>query len=160
MRQSSSVGQLKKARRRRGLLVQIPARGRGSEAEARANSKPIPCILCSTLHSADEDSTIRRLEDTKRQRTGSGSSSSPPNGKISPQDVNSEDEGDAGTKSGEGGNKKIRGAAARNHRNKELREREEQRERERADAAGRRKGRAERRRGDGIAPSVHSHNLG
>lgn len=44
----------------------------------------------------------------------------------------------------------MRGAAARNHRDKEIRDREEKRERERADAAGRRKGRAERRRGDGI----------
>ena len=47
--------------------------------------------------------------------------------------------------------KMIRGAAARNHRAKELREREEQREKQKADAAGRRKGRAERRRGDGTS---------
>lgn len=50
--------------------------------------------------------------------------------------------------------KKVRGAAAKNRRDKEIREREEKREKERADAAGRRKGRAERRRGDGRFCSV------
>ena len=49
----------------------------------------------------------------------------------------------------EGGQNKIRGAAARNHRNKELREQEEKREQERAEAAAKRKARSERRRGDG-----------
>lgn len=47
--------------------------------------------------------------------------------------------------------KKIRGAAARNHREKELRE---ERERARLEAANKRKGRAERRRVDGtLSPS-------
>lgn len=50
--------------------------------------------------------------------------------------------------------KKVRGAAAKNRREKEIREREEKREKERADAAGRRKGRAERRRGDGRLRSI------
>lgn len=45
--------------------------------------------------------------------------------------------------------KSIRGATARNHRTKELREREEKREKGRSDAAGKRKGRAERKFGDG-----------
>ncbi|MCJ1481878.1 hypothetical protein MMC06_002038 [Schaereria dolodes] len=91
----------------------------------------------------------------KRQRTTSGSSSSPSNIKKSQEGVESED--DAGLAGNQNdGAKKIRGAAARNHREKELRDREKEREKERADAAGRRKGRAERaerRRGDDSDPS-------
>lgn len=49
--------------------------------------------------------------------------------------------------------KAIRGAAARNHRNKEVRDREAQREKERIDALGGRKARTERRRGDGNVSS-------
>lgn len=134
------------------------AHERESEVVAIANSKPPPYIKYSIIRSADENSSSRRIEDTKRRRTGSGSSS-PSNGKAFLQDANSEDEGDTGSKSGEGGYKKIRGAAARNHRNKELREREEKRERERADAAGRRKGRAERRQGNGNTSPLPVHNL-
>ncbi|KAI9742934.1 MAG: hypothetical protein M1835_003010, partial [Candelina submexicana] len=52
-----------------------------------------------------------------------------------------------------GGARNIRAAAARNQREKELRERESQKEKVRADAACRRKGRAERRRGDDSDPS-------
>ncbi|KAI9664286.1 MAG: hypothetical protein M1829_005841 [Trizodia sp. TS-e1964] len=47
--------------------------------------------------------------------------------------------------------RRVRGAAARNHREKELRDKEK--EKERADAAGRRNGRAERRRGEESDPS-------
>ena len=61
----------------------------------------------------------------------------------------SDDGNDNETKPREGGTNKIRGAAARNHRNKELRESEGKREQERAEAAGRRKARIERRKGDG-----------
>lgn len=58
--------------------------------------------------------------------------------------------------------KKIRGAAARNHREKELRE---ERERARLEAANKRKGRAERRRVDGTwspsscPPSYQFHSV-
>ena len=94
---------------------------------------------------------FRDRHGIKRQRTTSGSSSSPSNIKKSQEGVESED--DAGLAGNQNdGAKKIRGAAARNHREKELRDREKEREKERADAAGRRKGRAERaerRRGDG-----------
>ena len=95
---------------------------------------------------------IRRKESTKRQRTGSGSSSPPSDSRTLLPNPDSEDEGDKPIKAAGGSHKKIRGAAARNHRDKEIRDREEKRERERADAAGRRKGRAERRRGDGMYP--------
>ena len=66
----------------------------------------------------------------------------------------SEDEPESFIKVAGQSHKKIRGAAAKNRRDKEIREREEKREKERADAAGRRKGRAERRRGDGEFSSI------
>lgn len=97
---------------------------------------------------------LRGKEDyAKRQRT-LGPSSSPSDNKILALSANSEDEDEKAPRT-EGANK-IRGAAARNHRAKELREREaaQQREQERADAAGRRKARSERRRGEGQPSSA------
>ena len=94
---------------------------------------------------------IRRKEDTKRQRTGSDSSSLPSDSKTLLPNADSDEDAGQTTKAAAGSHKKIRGAAARNRREKEIRDREEKRERERADAAGRRKGRAERRRGDGMS---------
>jgi len=94
-------------------------------------------------------------DNTKRQRT-SGPSSSPSDSKTFAPNAHSEDEEEKAPKP-EGANK-IRGAAARNHRAKEFREREaaQQREQERADAAGRRKARSERRRGEGQLSSAPS----
>lgn len=89
-----------------------------------------------------------RNENAKRQRTASGSASSASQGKTRRHDADSEDEIEKREKT-----KNIRGAAARNHRNKEVRDREAQREKERADPIGGRKGRAERRRGDESDPS-------
>ncbi|MCJ1416470.1 hypothetical protein MMC32_002808 [Xylographa parallela] len=88
------------------------------------------------------DSEDRR-DPSKRQRTNSHSSSSPSTHKSNPIPTSSSDEALAALKDSEHSPKKIRGAAARNHREKEQRE---QRERERADAAGRRAARSERRR--------------
>ncbi|KAL8758082.1 MAG: hypothetical protein Q9199_001762 [Rusavskia elegans] len=98
--------------------------------------------------SRDEDDQGK--DDNKRQRTKSGSSASS-NDKGAPPD----DEGDIEEANAtfSPSAKNIRGAAARNHRKKELREQEEKREKDRADAAGRRKGRAEKRRGDESDPS-------
>ncbi|KAL8923972.1 MAG: hypothetical protein Q9172_002899 [Xanthocarpia lactea] len=96
--------------------------------------------------SRDEDDQGK--DDNKRQRTKSGSSASS-NDKEAPQDHEEVNEETHATLSPSA--KNIRGAAARNHRNKELRDQEEKREKDRADAAGRRKGRAEKRRGDGKA---------
>ncbi|KAI4109441.1 MAG: hypothetical protein L6R37_000598 [Teloschistes peruensis] len=93
------------------------------------------------------DESDEGKDDKKRQRTKSGSSASS-NEKPSAQEAN-EEEADKSKPIVPSAAKPIRGAAARNHRNKELRDLEEKREKERADAAGRRKGRAERRRGDG-----------
>ncbi|TVY65539.1 putative histone deacetylase complex subunit cti6 [Lachnellula suecica] len=84
-------------------------------------------------------------EDAKRQRTQSASPSPLPEQNQTPQA-----ESDTETNGRQGGAKKIRGAAARNHREKELRE---ERERSRLEAATKRKGRAERRRVDDSDPS-------
>lgn len=63
-------------------------------------------------------------------------------------------ESDDGEKNKTLGVKKVRGAAARNHREKEIRE---ERERSRQEAANKRKGRAERRRAEGtFVTSDHS----
>ena len=75
--------------------------------------------------------------EVKRQRTGSRSPSGSPV-------LESDDESSKNAAP----RQKPRGAAARSQREKEQRERE--RDRERAEAANRRKGRAERRKGDGM----------
>ncbi|KAL8738280.1 MAG: hypothetical protein Q9181_000915 [Wetmoreana brouardii] len=97
------------------------------------------------------DESDQRDDDNKRQRTKSGSSASS-NEKVSENEEGA-DEAKAAASSAA---KPVRGAAARNPHSKELRERDEKREKERADAAGRRKGRAERRRGDESDPSEES----
>ncbi|KAI9812335.1 MAG: hypothetical protein M1827_004784 [Pycnora praestabilis] len=86
----------------------------------------------------------------KRQRTATESPSSPshPTTHSTSHNVGSDDETPLTKNGGNGGGRKVRGAAARNHIQKELRERENDKERERADAASRRKGRAERRKAD------------
>ncbi|KAF2492895.1 hypothetical protein BU16DRAFT_551607 [Lophium mytilinum] len=86
--------------------------------------------------SRDDSEDIK--QEPKRQRTGSRSPTTSPT-------LESDDEGPA-SKNTANGRQKPRGAAARSQREKELREKEK--ERERAEAAGRRKGRIERRRAD------------
>ena len=103
---------------------------------------------------ADHRWCVSRKDASKRQRIDSGPSSSPSIEKPPPS-ANSEDEAPGARKSSITEPKKLRGAAARNNREKELQDRERDREKERADAAGRRKGRAERRRGDGEISNVN-----
>lgn len=81
-------------------------------------------------------SFARVKSEVKRQRTGSRSPSGSPV-------LESDDESSKNAAP----KQKPRGAAARSQREKEQREKEK--ERERAEAANRRKGRAERRKGDG-----------
>ncbi|MCJ1307999.1 hypothetical protein MMC25_001649 [Agyrium rufum] len=88
------------------------------------------------------------IENVKRQRTNSHSSSSTKRRRAS----SSDNEADPGKGSESNGKPALRGAAARNHAAKELQDREKAKEQERADAAGRRKGRAERRRNDDDSP--------
>ncbi|SLM34916.1 Zinc finger, RING/FYVE/PHD-type [Lasallia pustulata] len=94
-----------------------------------------------------------RKEGIKRQRTTSGSSSSPLNSKHSLSNADSDEELGVNHKMGEGSSKKTKSSGGRNPRDKEALEREREREKQRADAAGRRKGRAERRRADAILNS-------
>ncbi|KAL8785971.1 MAG: hypothetical protein Q9213_003047 [Squamulea squamosa] len=98
--------------------------------------------------SRDEDDEGK--DDSKRQRTKSGSLTSN-NDKGVLQDNEEDVKETNATFSPSARN--IRGAAARNHRKKELREQDEKREKDRANAAGRRKGRAEKRRGEESDPS-------
>ncbi|KAJ4294988.1 Histone deacetylase complex subunit [Kalmusia sp. IMI 367209] len=82
--------------------------------------------------------------EVKRQRTGSRSPSGSPV-------LESDDESSKNVAP----KQKPHGAAARSQREKELRDKE--RERERAEAANRRKGRAERRKGDGMDNNRFAH---
>ena len=97
----------------------------------------------------------RQKSTSKRQRTGS-KSNSPSTEKD--QDVfSSSDEALAAKAAADQTPKKsIRGAAARNHQAKELRD---QKEKERQEAANRRKTRVERRRGEGKSMVKASHDL-
>ncbi|KAL3422382.1 histone deacetylase complex subunit cti6 [Phlyctema vagabunda] len=88
-----------------------------------------------------------KTEGTKRQKTASRT----PSPVIDPTPPSaSQPDSDDGINGRNIGAKKIRGAAARNHREKEMRE---EKERLRLEAANKRKGRAERRRIDG---KIHS----
>lgn len=85
----------------------------------------------------------------KRQRTASVS----PSPTREPQRLTSQADSDEGANGRTAGAKKIRGAAARNHKEKELRE---ERERSRQEAAKKRMGRAERRRVEESDPPEES----
>lgn len=84
----------------------------------------------------------RKPEGSKRQRTASASPSPNPNERFTSQTADSDD----GMNGRNNGSRKSRGAAARNNREKEIRE---EKERSRLEAANKRKGRAERRRAEG-----------
>lgn len=88
-----------------------------------------------------------KQDGPKRQRTSSASPSPLQDQRQATSQVDSDD----GATARSTGSKKIRGAAARNHREKELRE---ERERARQDAKMKREGRAERRRVYGEDMSV------
>ncbi|KAI4154121.1 MAG: hypothetical protein LQ341_000412 [Variospora aurantia] len=97
------------------------------------------------------DESDEQDEGSKRRRTESGSSASSSDQRIVKEDTVHEIEEVNAVASATV--KNIRGAAARNHRSKELREREEKQQKDRLDAASKRNGRAERRRGDESDPS-------
>ena len=120
---NSFEGLSKKARKRPLRGHHPPVKGR--EVEAKVKSK-----LGSYENSRPSDLICRRDEEAKRRRTTSGSSSN--HSKQQRQIPGSDEEAPKLDK-----HKNIRGAAARNHRAKDLREREA-REKERGDAAKRR----------------------
>jgi len=86
----------------------------------------------------------RKMEGLKRQRTTSAS----PSPSREQHHFASQAESDDGTAVRTTGAKKIRGAAARNHKEKEQRE---EKERQRLEAKKKREGRAERRRIEGMS---------
>ncbi|KAL8943409.1 MAG: hypothetical protein Q9211_000998 [Gyalolechia sp. 1 TL-2023] len=102
----------------------------------------------SSSHPAkrSRDGSDQRKDDQKRQRTESGSSASLDDRQVTRDAIEDETENVVAGVSPVGNS--IRGAPARNHRTKDLRELEEKRENGRSDAAGRRKGKSERRFGD------------
>ncbi|KAL9598366.1 MAG: hypothetical protein Q9219_004528 [cf. Caloplaca sp. 3 TL-2023] len=111
--------------------------------ESKKDGAPADTSASPRLKRSREGSD-QRDEDNKRRRTESGSSSTS-NGKRPVRDEVENEDTNAGVSSI---GKNIRSAAVRDPRHKELREREEKRDQDRLVAAGRRKGRAERRRGD------------
>jgi len=114
--------------------------------EEHGEAKEVAVIAKSKQRSPDDtlvtDFGESKLDGIKRQRTASASPS--PSGE--PHRFASQVDSDDGATTKPNVGKKIRGAAARNHKEKELRE---ELERSRQEAANKRKGRAERRRIDG-----------
>src|ERR1700754_2929289 len=96
----------------------------------------------------------RQAKNIKRQRTGSNSSSTMSKRSESP-DAAMEDAPGRGPTNGRPPTQKLRGAAARNNREKELREKQkEQQAAQRAEAASKRLARSERRRGEGMSRTI------
>ncbi|KAL8945033.1 MAG: hypothetical protein Q9216_000017 [Gyalolechia sp. 2 TL-2023] len=96
------------------------------------------------------DGSDQRKDDNKRQRTESGSSASLEDRQVTQDGIEDRSEGLAAGPSSTG--KSIRSTSARSHRTQELREREKEKI-SRLDAAGKKKGRAERSFGDESDPS-------
>ncbi|EXJ78454.1 hypothetical protein A1O1_08854 [Capronia coronata CBS 617.96] len=102
-----------------------------------------------------DDSEDQRGKN-KRQRTGSNSSSTMSKRSESP-DPAGDDTASKGTAAGRLASLKLRGAAARNNREKELRDKQkEQQAVQRAEAANKRNARSERRRGEDSPPATPS----
>ncbi|KIX09456.1 uncharacterized protein Z518_00536 [Rhinocladiella mackenziei CBS 650.93] len=102
-----------------------------------------------SLGKRTRDDTDDQKGNPKRQRTGSHSSSAVSKCSESPE-PHAEDAPGRGTGSGRTASQKLRGAAARNNREKESRDKQkEQQAAQRAEAASKRNARSERRRGEG-----------
>lgn len=135
-------------------------RGKRSRSESEQYVLPLRLRFLEVVKLFPVLISTNRHEDTKRQRISSDSTSSPSDSKTLHPNAESDEEADQTLKVAGGSHKTIRGAVTRNNRDKEIRDREEKRERERADAAGRRKGRAERRRVDGIFSNCFFYSQG
>ncbi len=134
----AGLSRLAKGRRVVKVLTEEPQNAaNGGVATAKSKSASF------SNYKLDRLTTFARKPDgPKRQRTASAS----PSPSQEPQQFGSQADSEDGTNGRTAGAKKIRGAAARNHRDKELRE---ERERSRQEAAKKRMGRAERRRVEG-----------
>ena len=146
---------LRKVRGRVEPLARLRARGKASAVGAKAKSTFPLYWFAFSASSESTQLTIfySRKEDTKRQRTTSGSGSSNSQSKNRRPGADSDEEAEKPERF-----KNIRGAAARNHRNKEVRDREAQRDRERVDSGGRKRG-IGREQDDGIHACVHNGDL-
>lgn len=91
----------------------------------------------------------RNKHSSKRQRTLSSSPSTLSKQSRSPSQPPGDDHSTKAGTNGSAGAKRIRGAAARNHRDKEVRDRQKEIAAQRAEAARKREARSERRRGEG-----------
>jgi hypothetical protein len=96
------------------------------------------------------NASCRNKHGSKRQRTFSSSPSTLSKQSRSPSQPPDDESSTKPNTNGNAGGKRIRGAAARNHRDKEVRDRQKEIAAQRAEAARKREARSERRRGEGI----------
>ncbi|KIW76227.1 hypothetical protein Z517_10973 [Fonsecaea pedrosoi CBS 271.37] len=109
-----------------------------------------------TLGKRTRDESEEQKGTSKRQRTGSNSSGTVSKRSESP-DGAVDDPTNRSTTNGRNASQKLRGAAARNNREKELRDKaKEQQAAQRAEAASKRNARSERRRADDSPPPTPS----
>ena len=112
-----------------------------------AKSMTVPKI---TTTNRPTDYFSSNKHGSKRQRTLSSSPSTLSKQSRSPSQPPGEEVSTKSNTNGNTGVKKIRGAAAaRNHRDKEVRDRQKEIAAQRAEAARKREARSERRRGEG-----------
>ena len=100
--------------------------------------------------------SCRNKHGSKRQRTFSSSPSTLSKQSRSPSQPPGDEHSTKSNTNGSAGGKKIRGAAARNHRDKEVRDRQKEIAAQRAEAARKREARSERRRGEGKTAYDHA----
>ena len=115
-------------------------------------------VLKDTTTSRPTDYSSSNKHGSKRQRTLSSSPSTLSKQSRSPSQPLGEEVSTKLNTNGNTGVKKIRGAttAARNHRDKEVRDRQKEIAAQRAEAARKREARSERRRGEGKTAYDHA----
>ena len=119
-----------------------PSENGTRKKRSRDDSEEWVLLAACSLEVGADKLCARTKPEVKRQRT---SSRSPSNSPV----LESEDDSTKASAP----KQKPRGAAARSQREKEQREKE--REQERTEAANRRKGRAERRKADGMCNNIY-----
>lgn len=112
-------------------------------------------VLKDTTTSRPTNYSGSNKHGSKRQRTLSSSPSTLSKQSRSPSQPPGEEVPTKPNTNGNAGVKKVRGAAARNHRDKEVRDRQKEIAAQRAEAARKREARSERRRGEG--KTAHNH---
>ena len=115
--------------------------------------------LANTITERPTDFSCSNKHGSKRQRTSSSSASTLSKQTRSPSQPPGEESSAKPNTNGSAGGKRIRGAAARNHRDKEVRDRQKEIAAQRAEAARKREARSERRRGEGRRHMTLSRKL-